>query len=115
MPFRLNPRIFPAVVSATVAASEAITTPRPQPPVANSVFGDAPVAGCAITLLGRMTEPATPAPTVTKPPKKERLSLEKGANRSLESFCTGGFFIKLSLAHPASNGQSAKSGYGTKL
>jgi hypothetical protein len=62
-----------------------------------------------------MTEPATPAPTVTKPPKKERLSLEKGANRSLESFCTGGFFIKLSLAHPASNGQSAKSGYGTKL
>jgi len=28
-PFRLKPRIFPAVVSATVAVSEAMTVPRP--------------------------------------------------------------------------------------
>jgi hypothetical protein len=92
----LNPRIFPAVVSATVAASEAITTPRPQPPVTNSVFGDGPAAGCAIALLGKMTEPAIPAPKVAKPPTKERLPSEKGANRLLEFFCTGGLFIKIS-------------------
>jgi len=61
-----------------------------------------------------MTEPATPAPRVAKPPKKERLSLEKGATRLLESFCTGGFFIKLSrLTLRQMN--NAKSGYGTKL
>src|SRR6266849_10325660 len=97
MLFRLNPRIFPAVVSATVAASEAITTPRPQPPAANSVFGDAPAAGCVLALLGRMTEPATPAPRVAKPLIKERLPSEKGANRLPEFFCAEGFFIKLSL------------------
>src|SRR6266853_154185 len=97
MPFRLNPRIFPAVVSATVTASEAITTVRPQAPVTNSVFGDAPAAGCAIALLGKMTELAIPAPRVAKPPTKERLPLEKGANRLLGSFSTGGFLIKLAL------------------
>jgi len=37
-PFRLNPRIFPAVVSATVVASEAITVLCPQALAANFVF-----------------------------------------------------------------------------
>jgi len=37
-PFRLNPRIFPAVVSATVAASEAMTVLRPQPLAADFIF-----------------------------------------------------------------------------
>src|SRR5258708_36559508 len=100
MPFRLNPRIFPAVVSATVPASEAIITPRRQPPFTNSVFVDASAAGCPMTLLGRMAEPAIPAPRVAKPPKKKRLPLEKGANRLLESFCTGGLFIRLSPGSP---------------
>src|SRR6266404_8591733 len=95
MPFRLNPRIFPAVVSATVAASEAITTPRPQPPVANSVFGDAPAAGCDVAPLGKMTELAIPAPRVAKPPTKERLPSEKGANRLLGSFSTEDFSSNL--------------------
>jgi hypothetical protein len=103
MPFRLNPRIFPAVVSATVAASEAITTVRPQAPVTNSVFGDAPAAGCAIALLGKMTEPAIPAPKVAKPPTKERLPSAKSVNRLPEFLCTGGFFMKLSSGYSASD------------
>jgi hypothetical protein len=37
-PFRLNPRIFPAVVSATVAASEAMTVLCPQTLAADFVF-----------------------------------------------------------------------------
>src|SRR5260370_23539569 len=106
MPFRLNPRIFPAVVSATVAASEAITTPRPQPAVINSVFGDGPAAGYAIALLGKMTEPVIPAPKVAKPPTKERLPSAKGVNRLPDFFCTGGVFIKLSSGYPASNKSS---------
>src|SRR5258708_2650744 len=102
MPFRLNPRIFPAVVSATVAASEAITTVRPQV-VTNSVFGDAPAAGCAIALLGKMTEPAIPAPKVAKPPTKERLPSAKSVNRLPEFLCTGGFFMKLSSGYSGSD------------
>src|SRR5258708_19366786 len=101
MPFRLNPRIFPAVVSATVAASEASTTLRPQPPVANFVSGDTPAAGCAATLLGKMTEPAIPAPRVAKRPTKERLPLERGASRLWEPRCAGGFFINFPLVSPS--------------
>jgi hypothetical protein len=37
-PFRLNPRIFPAVVSATVASSEAMTVLCPQTLAADLVF-----------------------------------------------------------------------------
>jgi hypothetical protein len=37
-PFRLNPRIFPAVVSATVAASEAMTVLYPQTLAVDFVF-----------------------------------------------------------------------------
>src|SRR5579863_6442880 len=95
MPFRLNPRIFPAAVSATVAASEAKTALRPQPPVADPVFGDS-FARFVVALLGRMTELAIPAPRVAKLPTKERLPSEKDATRLLESFCTAGFFITLS-------------------
>jgi hypothetical protein len=37
-PFRLNPRILPVVVSATVAASEAMTVLCPQTLAADLVF-----------------------------------------------------------------------------
>jgi hypothetical protein len=37
-PFRLKPRIFPAFVSATVAASEATTVLLPQPLAVDFVF-----------------------------------------------------------------------------
>jgi hypothetical protein len=37
-PFRLNPRIFPALVSATVAASEAMTVLGPQTLAPDFVF-----------------------------------------------------------------------------
>jgi|SRR5882762_1471576 len=70
-PFRLNPRIFPAVVSTTVAASEAMTV-RPQPVVVDFVFGGACGVGCANPVAGKITEPANPAPRVATAPIKER-------------------------------------------
>lgn len=79
-PFRLKPRIFPAVVSATVAASEAMTVLRPQPLVVDFVFWGASGVGCAIAVVGKITEPANPAPRVAMPLMKERRPLEAGAN-----------------------------------
>jgi hypothetical protein len=79
-PFRLKPRIFPAVVSATVAASEAMIVLRPQLLVADFVFGEASGGGCAIAVVGKMTEPVNPAPRVAMPLMKERRPLEAGAN-----------------------------------
>src|ERR1700674_1939007 len=74
-PFRLNPRIFPAVVSATVAASEAMTVLRPQPFVEDFVFGGACDVGCGSAVAGKITEAANPAPMVATAPTKERRSL----------------------------------------
>ena len=72
-PFRLKPRIFPAVVSATVAASEAMTRLRP-PAVANLVFEGGSGMGFDTAGDRKMTEPAKPAPKVAMPPMKERRS-----------------------------------------
>jgi len=74
-PFRLNPRIFPAVVSTTVAASEAMTVLRPQAFVVDFVFGEARGVGCANAVAGEITEPANPAPKVAMAPIKKRRSL----------------------------------------
>ncbi len=79
-PFRLKPRIFPAFVSATVAASEAMTVLCPQSLVVDFVFGAASGVACAIAVAGKMTEPANPAPMVAMPPMKERRPLEAGAD-----------------------------------
>jgi len=76
-PFRLKPRIFPAVVSATVAASEAMTKLRP-PPVADFVFEGGSGMGFDTAGDRKMTEPARPAPKVAMPPMKERRSLKAG-------------------------------------
>jgi hypothetical protein len=77
-PFRLKPRIFPTVVSATVAASEAMTVLCPQPLVVDFVFGGASGVGCAIAAVGKITEPAKPAPRDAMPPMNERRLLEAG-------------------------------------
>ena len=79
-PFRLKPRIFPAVVSATVAASETMTVLLPQPLAVDFVFGGASGVGCTIAVVGKMTELANPAPRVAMLPMKERRLLEAGAN-----------------------------------
>src|ERR1700680_2394198 len=74
-PFRLKPRIFPAVVSATVAVSEAMTVLGPQPVAADFVFGGASGVGCASAVAGKIAEPANPAPKVAIAPIKERRCL----------------------------------------
>jgi len=79
-PFRLKPRIFPAFVSATVAAAEAMTVLLPQPLAADSVFGGASRGGCAIAVVRKMTELANLAPKVVMPPMKKRRPLEVGAD-----------------------------------
>src|SRR5438105_4115440 len=76
MPFRLKPRIFPEVVSATVTVSEAITKLRPQTPAANLVSEAASLGGCDAAEVRKMAEPANPAPRVAIPPMKERRSLK---------------------------------------
>jgi hypothetical protein len=90
MPFRLKPRILPAVVSATVAASEAITTLRPQPPVADFVFEGGSGMGCDSAVARKITEPAKPAPKVAMRPMKERRSLKAGLDSRFGSFFKGG-------------------------
>src|SRR4029077_5739029 len=78
MPFRLKPRIFPEIVSATVALSDAITRLGPQTPAANLVFEAASGVGCDAADVRKRTEPANPAPRVAMPPRKERRSLKAG-------------------------------------
>ena len=85
-PFRLKPRIFPAVVSATVAASELMTVLRPQPVAADFVFGGASGVGCANAVAGMIAEPASPAPKVAMAPIKERRSLNADPDSRLRRF-----------------------------
>src|SRR4029077_9264165 len=94
-PFRLKPRIFPLVVSATVTASEAVTVPRSRLAV-GFVFGSASGVGCAIELVGKMTEPANCAPRVAMPLMKERRPLEASPCPGLRFLCTYGSFIESS-------------------
>src|ERR1700681_4203632 len=86
IPFRLNPRIFPAVVSATVSESEATTVLCPQPLAADFVFEAEPVVGSADAVLGKMTEPAKPAPRVAMAPIKERRSLDADPDSRFSRF-----------------------------
>jgi hypothetical protein len=79
-PFRVKPRILPAVVSAAVAASEATTVLCPQLFAVDFVFGPAKGVDCAIAVEDKMTEPANPAPRVAMPPMKKRRPLEAGDN-----------------------------------
>jgi hypothetical protein len=79
-PFRLKPRIFPAFVSATVAASEAMTVLLPQPLAVDFVFGMACGGGCAIAVVHKMTELVNSVPSVAMLPMKERRPWEVGAD-----------------------------------
>jgi hypothetical protein len=84
-PFRLNPRILPAAVSATVAASDAITVLRPQITLPDSADGAAP-GESAIVLAGAINELDSPAPTAAIPRTRARRLLEKGVKRSPDVF-----------------------------
>src|SRR5579864_8991683 len=85
-PFRLNPRIFPAVVSATVAVSEAMTVLRSHALAADFIFWGASGVDCANTVAGKMAEPASPAPRVAIAPIKERRSLNAKSDLGFARF-----------------------------
>jgi hypothetical protein len=85
-PFRLKPRIFPAVVSATVAASEAITRLRPPSATVDFVFDGGSGMGFDTAGDRKMTEPAKPAPKVAMRAMKERRSLKAGPDLRFGSF-----------------------------
>jgi hypothetical protein len=85
-PFRLNPRIFPAIVSATVAASEAMTVLCPPTLAADFVFLCPSGVSCANAVAGKMAEPANPAPRVATAPMKERRSLSAGPDSRFRRF-----------------------------
>jgi hypothetical protein len=85
-PFRLNPRIFPAVVSATVAESEATTVLCPQPLAADFVFEAGSVVSSPNAVLGKMTEPTKPAPRVAMAPIKERRSFDADPDSRFSRF-----------------------------
>jgi len=78
----LKPAIFPAVVSATVAASEATTVLPPQGTAADSGFDE----DSASISLGAMTEPASPAQRLPCHPMSARRFLEKSVKVSLDIF-----------------------------
>jgi len=78
-PFRLKPRIFPAVVSATVAVSEAQTRRPSHSPVADFVLERGSVMGSETALAGKMVEPAKPTPKVAMPVMKKRRPLNADA------------------------------------
>lgn len=85
-PFRLKPRIFPEVVSATVVASEAMTKPPPQPLRIDFVLEGASAMGCETALAGNIAELASPAANVAMPPMKERRSLHTDADSRFRGF-----------------------------
>jgi hypothetical protein len=83
MPFRLNPRIFPAPVSTTVE-SEAMTLMGPQGTAAGCKLGSEVVADSADRLFGAIAEPVNPAQDAAMPASRVRLPLEKGAEEYLD-------------------------------
>jgi hypothetical protein len=99
-PFRRKPRIFPAVVSAIVTVSEAITRPPPHSPGADFVLEGASVISEA-ALAGKMARPAKPAPKVATPLMKERRAL----NGDADSRFSGLFDIVSALYLRLSNGE----------
>jgi hypothetical protein len=99
-PFRSNPRIFPALVSTTVAASEQRTLLRPQ----GAVVGCGPEVAAAenrpIRFVGAMDLLVSPAQDAAMLPKRARLPFAKGVKRSpdvLECDCFSKSFTVLLL------------------
>src|SRR6202140_2349131 len=92
-PPRLKPRIFPVVVSATVAGSEAMTVEDPQPPAVDFVFGGPSVVSCAIAAAGRMFGPPNPTAILAMLPMNERLPLEASVRSRFNLLLTSLFNI----------------------
>jgi hypothetical protein len=84
-PFRLNPRSFPAVISATVAGSEAMTVLCPETLAVGSVFLSGSGEASPKAVAGKITEPANPAPRVAIAPIRDRRTLNAGP----DSRCAG--------------------------
>jgi hypothetical protein len=107
-PFRLNPRILPALVSTTVASSEATTLLRPQGTAAGCGLDGTADADDTRRFFGARAEAVTPAHDATMPASRVRLPLEKGTAESLETSrcdclsnsCTGSSFTL--TVHPFS-------------
>jgi hypothetical protein len=74
-PFRRNPRIFPAVVSATVPL-EAVTLLFAQLVVAGCL-DEASAVRCALTFGSKTPELANPAPKVAMVPMNKRRPLKQ--------------------------------------
>jgi hypothetical protein len=86
-----------------------MTMLRPQPPLADSVFGGAFAPDCAITVLGRMMDLANPAPKVAMQPTNERLPLEGSVNWFFDFFGMSGLLSNLSIASSSFEKETANS------
>jgi hypothetical protein len=84
-PFRLNPRIFPELVSTTVASFEATTLLRPQEAAAGCEFVGGAVADKPNKFFGARAEAVTPAHDAAIPASRVRLPLKIGATKSLDT------------------------------
>src|SRR6266853_5163021 len=107
MPFRLNPRIFPALVSTTVASSEARTLLRPQGGCGSCSAPLAAAGDGGSGLEDAIAVPASPAHDAAIPPKNLLRSLEIGVERpvSLKEFNVSvfHFIAALSMTHYTSD------------
>src|SRR5580692_8728505 len=84
-PSRLKPRIFPALVSTTVEASEAMTLARPQGAAPDSGLRCSAFADSAINFVDAPAEPARPTENAAMPPRMARLPGEVGVESSLDT------------------------------
>jgi hypothetical protein len=96
-PFRRNPRILPALVSATVAASDAMTLLSWQGTATGRVLGGETVEDSPSSFFGAIAEDASPAQDAAMPPKRARLPFEKGADRSLDAVSCDSFSDSLTV------------------
>ena len=84
-PFRLNPRIFPALVSTTVEALEAMTLARPQGAAPDCGLRCFAFADSAINFVCALAEPASPAENAAMPPSRARLPGDLGVEWSSDA------------------------------
>lgn len=84
-PFRSNPRTLPALVSTTVAASEATTLLRPQGIVVGCGLDDAAIGVDIRRFFGARAEAVTPAHDAAMPASRVRLPLKCRTAESLDT------------------------------
>jgi len=100
-PFLLNPRIFPALVSATVAASEAMILLGKQGAAEGCGLDGAAAALSASRLAGAAVEPANPAQDAAMPPRRARRPPANDVKWSSDNLAYDSFLIFF-MAHPLS-------------